>query len=592
MGTRVLLAFSCSAALFPLVALTPAVLAQPKPSAQPLPPPALPTVDVQRWAGAYERADRPRLLVLCGYGTGERHGLSLDELLDKRDAEGFTFKLRSAFTEAINVPEADVELVDDTALAATTARLSANTTLNREKDATKLLAQQLDADNVIVIKLVKSQLAGSPFSVVVECSDAARGRGMLTFTFDWKGGLDVPEIKEYATDMAIKYTDDFARRANNPAHFTVQLFGLTTPEQVKAAKDALGDIEGARRVRTRAGLGATGDRKEEGLTEFEVTFPAGTWIDETDLKAELSKGLAQRLGAGVEERQTEPGRVAMRVIPGMTPVRTAEAPPAPAPAAPANQPPTPSQVPAAAPPATPVAVPPPPTVPGSVQVNDCAKVLLNKSEVGRVAREGVRSAYAGAGSPRMIVMANRAATIEETKEAALAGLTPEHLIVLGVAGPSAPANPTPHDAAQFLVPSELEKHARVIENSIARTLDIDLGMSRQISPDGVRQRLLASREKGSRYVGADELLGLIGKQDLADIAVIGYARTSTTHDGPTVSYTIEAIEIKASARLGYAEVSDQLADEPVEKTVARLGEAAAAELACSLRAHWAGATPR
>lgn len=566
--------------------------AQNKPSAQPLAPLPPPVVNANMWADSYERADRPRLLVLCGYGTGAHRGLELGSLLKNQDDTGVTHKIRSAFIEALNVPEADIEFADDAAYRALLGRMRGNVELNKEKDASRLLAQQLDADLVIVIKLVPSQLQGSPFSVIVECSDAARGRTGLTFPFDWKGPLDVPEVKEYATEMAIKFTDDFSRRVNNPTRFTIQLFGLNTPEHLKNAKDSLADIEGVRRVRTRGAGGVTGDGKDEGVAEFEITFPPATWVDETDIKAAIADSMRRRIGAMVEERQTEPGRIALRVIPNAYAVQ-----PAPAAAVPVPLPtPAPTPIPATAP-IPPVAQAPAPVVAPAVSPSApaleaspamCEKLILGRTETGASMRGELRGMYMANGSPRMVVLVNRAATIEEAKEAQAAGVTATNLIVLGdIASAAGSSTPTPTDGAQFITPSLLEKHARQVETELSRVLDMDIGLSKQVSPDAARQRLLADRGAGgSKYMGADELLGSLAKSNLADVAIVAYARTLNESDGVKVGYTIEAFDLKTLLKLAYADVSDTVDGEAVSDLMARLARRGAAEIACGLRQRW------
>ncbi len=580
------------AVLLALACGTTASLAQDRPSAQPLPPPPIPVVDTARWADSYQRAGRPRVLVLAGEGTGQARGLSPAALLSNDDDAAVSSKLRVSFLEALNSPEADLDVVADSDWRAALARLRANTDLNRERDASRLIAQQLDAELLIVLRLVKSQRQGSPFAVVVEASDAARGRQGLTFTYDWKGPLDAIEFKEYAAEMAIKFTDDYARRVGNPARHTIQLLGLTTPEQQKIAKDALAGLSGVRTARTRTSGAATGGRSEEGIIEFELAFAPGTFADSTDIKAEAAAALAAR-GFGVEDRQTEPGRIAMRLVPdAVAPAAIAQ----PAAALPAGEPATTAQAGSTQAGATPDTANA--TAPALRTRPSIDEACAGGKDLSRTQRlelfQSIRDSYAAAGSPRVVVLINRAATHDEGERlGADAGSTPSNISVisvgngnaLGVTSPGRPAAPPPATGARFVAVAPLEAHSRRFEAELSRSLQFGLGFTRQISPDLVRARLLATAGE-RRALASDELLGTLAKEDLADIAIVAWGYGVEDASGRRIEYTFEAVDLRTSQRLASGTASGELESDDLDMLMGDMADAAATALACGLRSSW------
>ncbi len=558
-------------------------LGQDRPSAQPLPPPPIPVVDTARWADSYQRAGRPRVLVLAGEGTGQARGLSPAALLSNEDDAAISSKLRVSFLEALNTPEADLDVVADSDWRAALARLRANTDLNRERDASRLIAQQLEAELLIVLRLVKSQRQGSPFAVVVEASDAARGRQGLTFTYDWKGPLDALEFKEYAAEMAIKFTDDYARRVGNPVRHTVQLFGLTMPEQQRLAKDALASLSGVRTVRTRTSAALTGGRSEEGIVEFEIAFAPGTFADSTDIKAEAAAAFASR-GFGVEDRQTEPGRIAMRLLPDAYVPKPSVLP---APLAATGDATTAA--------GTPSPVQGAPAVRQPASIDDACASGKPLSRTQRLELfQGVRDTYAAAGAPRVVVLINRAATHDEGERlAAETGSTPGSISVIsvgngnaiGVTSPGRPAAPPPATGARFVAVAPLEAHSRRFETELSRSLQFGLGFTRQISPDLARARLLTAAGE-RRTVASDELLGTLAREDVADIAIVAWGYAVADAAGRRIEYTFEAVDLKTSQRLASGVASGDAESDDLDMLMGDMADDAATQLACGLRSTW------
>ncbi len=534
---------------------------------QPLPAYVEPELDVGLWAHVYEMANRPRLLVLAGYGTDKHQAMDPGQILSNLDSTAVTHKIRSAIISELNAPGADVEFVDDNALRAVVSRLTANTNLAGELEAGELLKQQLGADQVILVRLLESQLAGSPFSVVVESSDLARGRQGATFPFDWKGGTDVANIKANARAVAIKFVDDFAQRVNNPVRYTVQLFGLTGVDMQRAALDSLGSLPGLRgKARTRGG-GTVKDAggQSESYNEYELTFVRGADADVTQLSADIAEVLRARYNLIAEPRQAEGGRIALRVHPGQggfspTPI----VPPQPS-----------TQAPAPASPAEPAAPP----------AADSAQV-----------RDDVRRLYADHGSPRTVVLINRAATIQEFDEwrraSASGGVNAENMIVVNTGAPAGSGQPAsqPSQPEQFADPSALDMWARQVEQAVSQSLSTEYGMTRQISPDLARASMLGRVDSGQKYMGSDQLLGLLRKEDVADIAVVGYGKVIGGAAGLELVYTLETVELATSQRLGAALITSPLrglsSGDALRRSTVAFGARASGQVGAALKDAW------
>ncbi|MCC6427891.1 MAG: hypothetical protein IT435_13860 [Phycisphaerales bacterium] len=497
-------------------AQTPAQAQPQKPNPPPLEPYVEPVLDVGMWARAYELANRPRLLVLAGHGTDRHQAMDPGQVLSNLDAGGITHKIRSALIAELNAPGADIEFVDDNALRAAASRLRENAALAGDSDASQLIGQQLGADQFILARLMKSDLPGSPFSVVVENSDLARGRKGASFPFDWKGGTDVVNIKANARAVAIKLTNDFAERANNPVRYSVQLFGLTTIEMQSAAAETLNAMPGLRgQVRPRTGGtvkdGDTG--KAESFNEYEIAFVRGNDPDAAQLSAELAGVLRTRYNLVVEPRQSEAGRIALRVREGTGGMTKG------------------ASVPSTAPPS-----------PAPVTAQDLGKL------------------YTDRGSPRIAVLVNRAATINEMNEwrrsrSESAGLQTTEagggIVVLGAAGSGQPGASPGADVD----PAVLEAWARQVEQTISQSLEGQHGVTRLVSSDLTRASLLPKLDQGQKYAESERLVELLRAEQVAEIAIVGMGRVVSGIAGNELVYTFETIDLSSGNRLGAAIVT-------------------------------------
>lgn len=542
-GAMVLAAVSCAA------------VAQ-KSSPRPLEPYVEPVLDARAWAEVYDLMNRPRLLVLCGRGNDRHQAMDPAQVLSNLDSTSVTQKIRSALISELNTPGADIDVVDDNALRAALTRLRSNMAQAGEADAVELLRQHSGADLLLLVRLVEAGAEGSPFSVVVESSDLARGRKGISLPFDWKGGIDAVNIKANARAVAIRFVDDLAARANDPVRYTVQVMGATEMPMQRDVLAALNTLPGLRgNARTRGTAAVPGDRHDAGdaVQEFDIAFIRGSDPDPTQIAADLAESLRTRFGINASPRQVEAGRIALRV----------EKPAEPAP--------------------TTNAVHSPPSTGRTDRAGAQTDAALPE----------LASLYARRGSPRVVVLFNRAATIEEwddwRRSPVVSG---ENVVIIGdVSAEVGQEKPAANGGETFVTPSILDVWSRQVEQGVSRALAADAGISRQASPDVARASLLASRPTGERYMGSDRLLGLLKSENIADVAVIGYGRIISGYAGFELVYTIETVELANSRRLATATVTSPVrgmsASDLVRKSAESFAARAAAQVADDLRAAWA-----
>lgn len=554
-----------AAALWGSGGITTPATAQEKPNPRPLEPYIEPELDLGLWTQVYAMANRPRLLVLCGYGTDRHQAMDPGQVLSNLDSTAVTHKIRSALIGELNAAGADIEMVDDNAVRALMVRLKDNANQSGEMDAADLLKQQLGADQVILVRLTESGLQGSPFSVVVESSDLARGRTGASFPFDWKGGTDAMNIKANARAVAIKYVNDFAVRVNHPVRFTVEVFGAGSVEMQKNTFDALNGLSGLRgQTKTRTG-GTTKDAstgKTEAFHEYEVTFVRGSDPDPTQLVTDIDAILRARYNMIAEPRQSEGGRIAIRVRAGEGGLRSPDATTQPpAPGANAGQP-TPSSI-----------------------------------------RSDIRELYTQRGSPRTVVLINRAASIDEWNDwrSSTAGANGGSVLIGGSGAGSQGASAGAGSATGTIQsdpstdPRAMEQWARQVEQAVSQSLAADYGVSMQISPDLARASMLTSLEAGQRYMGADQLLGILRKEDVADIAVLACGKVVSGVAGYEMVYTVETVEIATTRRLGAAVITSPLrvtsASDALGSSSESFAARTASQAASAMKDAWsAGAT--
>lgn len=541
-------------------ALPVAAFAQDKPSTQPL----LATIqdpepDLAAWARAYEQADRPRVLVVVGEATSRLDYPSFESLLALRDPGAIATRFKAAFEQVINDPAADVDLVDLQQALEAAERLQATLDQSRQVNASQLMARELQADLLITIRLTPSQRPGSPFAVLFEAVDPVRGRSGLTFTFDWKLGTTAPDIRDTARQVARKFIEDYAQRAALPRRYTLRLFGMSEPSTLGKARDALESVEGVRRVRSRTASNVpspfTGDVAS--AVQFELTLEPGADADPTRLMVDIDQALRDELQSVVELVQTEPGMIALRTL------RRASA---------------------------------------ADLRDECERALTFPGDVGDALRARLAAAYARAGSPRILVLVNRA-PIEGEAPDALRGVNPENLFVVSAVGDGAIFNRAGQTdasrppAEDFRTPEAQELLARRVEQTLNRRLGPDLlGLSRIVNPDTARLAIAEQIEARRGVVQAGEFAALLKKFDAADLVILGTGRIDPRTG--SVSYTFTATNLETNLNLAYASVeawggvgspgapASRFSDSALEA----IADHALARLGCDLLTQWESAS--
>jgi hypothetical protein len=285
---------------------------------------------------AYERANRPPILTLVGFGTGDREARGAESALWNTDPSGFTFQLRSAFNEFVNGPRVDVELISATQLADAANRLRDQLAARGEHEAVRLLAAESRAELVVLIRLFGERDKGEPTRGQLEVTNA-RGRELFSYPFQWAiGSTDTAAVREVARRLAIAFTDNFIVRPNAAGRWTVRVFGLEDVETVLSLRSALEQTPGIGGVMVRraaAGGARLGGGGAESYRELEVVSDA----DALEVETLLSRAL-KPLGFASSLVSVEGGVVNVRA----TAVKPAEVPPSAQPTSPSETQPAPA----------------------------------------------------------------------------------------------------------------------------------------------------------------------------------------------------------------------------------------------------------
>ena len=158
-----------------LLLATPVLAQGKKESAKPLSPKKSEQPNIEKWAEAYKRDERPKILVLCGWATGAQQANDPGNVLWNVDTGGTCGSIRTSFRGVLNHPSADVEMVADDALRFAMERLQGTLNLRNEKEAVNLLMRNLTAELGIIIRLYDPK-NGVPGRVIVESMMLDRAR--------------------------------------------------------------------------------------------------------------------------------------------------------------------------------------------------------------------------------------------------------------------------------------------------------------------------------------------------------------------------------------------------------------------------------
>lgn len=283
--------------------------------------------DLYAFSQAYAAAGEPRMLVIVGRDTRtfDQRGAVVTGLrsdasekvvggdLNLIDNEANAMKLQ-ADLESLLLRTPGMDLVDVDALTEADRRTVQLLLGQGQGRAVDALASKLNAEVVLLVRMIDSEAVrakGARYRVVVDAVETSRGRKLGVLSFDWLLGTDSRTIKRYAHEIGRVFMEDFAASTqlarptvlqpaiDAPRRVSVRLVGLTSAEQLRAARNALSVVAGVSGVRTR-GMSASGGVL---VATVDVTF-AG---DSIDLALDATSLLAQRHGLVLEATDVQSG---------------------------------------------------------------------------------------------------------------------------------------------------------------------------------------------------------------------------------------------------------------------------------------------
>lgn len=507
-----------------MVVLAPVcVMAQPKPD-RPDPPPPPPPLEINArdFAEVYNAANRPTVLTLVGFSTGEREAAAVESTLFNVDQAGLTFELRSAFNEFINPPTVNLEMVSATQLNAAIGQLGEQLKARKEKEAAVLLATQARAEIVILIRLFGDKQAGTPQKGQMEVTDA-RGRELFSYPFGWVMGTDTASVRIVARNLALSFTNDYIVRARTPKRWTVRLFDLRDPAIALDIASRLKATPGISSVRQRAGSANAADS----YRELEVT----TSLESLELEAIVSQGVKDR-DLRAETMSTDGGILNIRV-------RQKEV-------APTSEPALPKK-----------------SVEASGALLKCVEVMADReSKDGSINRIALEQMYTRRQQPTFAVLVNRQPTDSERRRAADAGAASggggvhaDNVIVISQGsssvgasgtgtGASNPTDTPPTADAEFQSISEINNINYSLETHVYNLLGTELlNFNRRVDGPTARARVLEVAKNQKATYSEDELSELLRQSNIADYYIIA---TGTILKSPQFN---DAYDLKYNFRL-------------------------------------------
>lgn len=609
--------------------------------AQDKPAPALvqqgewdPQPDYRSWASAYVLAGEPEIAVIAFEASPKLDPVSLESLVSTLSGDSVPAKLRGALIQQLQTPPADVQVVDTEFAIAAAKRLGANLRQGDDPDALRLLGREMGAQLYLVVRLVPSQRAGSPFSVLFEATNGVTGRSVLNFQFDWKGGTDALNINRNATQMARKFFETYVQRASNPARYTLRVFGMESPEQVASVRKALQQVEGVTSVLTRednnvadpfGGAGGT----IASLTRFELRLAPGSDADAAAMLGAIAQEIGFTLGANVQSMQAGQGALAVRVsdvgtvqyparevapvkgtvtvdttvttsIGGKTESTTSSS----TVEIDLNDPAWREKLDAAvkaregAAPGKAAATTQSPTAAANGSGSSAsraidpraaargARQMVSSTSGGRALREEWLKAYEAKGSPRMLVLVNRAATAREPMRQVQNPSSMETQIIVSASGlgtSQAVGNATGVTGLErprwderipvFEQPEQLAFQARALEGRVGAMFGPELMGAGKIIDAEAAKGQFASEFAKQADIGESELMGLLKQRNIADVVILGFGRVvargsvaradeigwadddQAARSGNVVVYTFKAVDLRDNTVLGFADVT-------------------------------------
>lgn len=501
-----------------------------------------PAPDMNAWRRAYDERGEPAILVVAGWGSGDLLLQGLAGTLNQPDRDGIATQLQAAFEQVINDPAADVELIDAGAARAAAKRLGGRLARMDEAEAFSVLADELSAQLVIVIRLLDYDRArNAPGRVVVEAIDPTSARTLFSLPFEWKLGSSAADLKRYANVIAARFIEDYAARAVRDERYTVRVIGLAPgPIEQRDIVRGFEGMPGVRDVRPRSG-----GLERDPLTGEEAavaTYSIRAAADPLELQASLAEVLADA-GIDAEILDTAGTSFTLRVYGQGAPRSRAD------------------------------------------DFALCAARVFLRTDVGERERERIREAYAAAGAPTVAVLVNRRLSTAERDRLGDGALTGDNVIVIGdVNGRPVVRGIDPSDVRDL---TQLESQNDMVEAEVQRLLGaryMDFSLK---DTAVVRAAISASLDRDRAAVGQDELIGALRSQNIADVAILGSGRIVGAGAERRYEYTLRAVDLRDSSLLGTSTVTGgTLAREPSEPVAERLARRAMGELLCELAATW------
>lgn len=530
------------------------VFAQSKPSAAPIDnPSALREPDVAGFARAYEHDDRPTMLVLVGWANSQHQANDPANILFNNDPTGITQQIKSAIEEVLNAPEADAELVNINALRASNERLRGVLETRGERDAVELIAEDLSAQLVLMVKLHGVALDGGIGKATVEAFRADRARTLFTIAFDWKGGTTAKELKINGRQIARAFIDDYARRLSGEnRRITLNIMGVSDTADIREARELIEDVAGVDRVRRRSSAAT----RRDAIAQFEVTY-MGT--DQTTLADDAAYALEGLFGR-LEIVKDEGGAITLR--PTGQAMRGA----------------------------------------GFDDLN-CIRDMGEDSAAGEATRADLLAFARANGNPRVVVLINRDGPFADAEIPmdAAGSTTASNMVVISLAerdavgGAAVGANGSGGDRAVLESRRrEAALQARLIEDALSDQMGAGLLGLRVVDADTVRSRLIAAVDAtntgardASAKVSEAQLAAMLRSENLADIIITGVARVRPEgSSSPSATYTFRAVDARSAEVLGSAAIATPLTLDADAPRVEAVAQDAAATLGCKILRAW------
>lgn len=271
---------------------------------------------------AYQRAGEPTMLVIVGVqnegdrvfvprasrnvnDTRELNGQQGEQVIGQLSSNRYTGRGLNLFDasavstsfqagiEEILLKNNDIDLVNLDALAERDRREIQLLQLNNEPAAVRLLAQKVNAELVILVRMIQTEQVlqqGANYRVIVDMVDSTTGRKIGGFGFDWERGTDGRMIKRYAEAVTNKliyqfsdwYQGDFGAKEKR---YGLKVVGLKNTENVMAVSELLKGTPGVTYVKVHSFTTSS----ETTITQFRIKSRSSVMELMFHLKGEAGK---------------------------------------------------------------------------------------------------------------------------------------------------------------------------------------------------------------------------------------------------------------------------------------------------------------